>query len=78
MKTNNLIHHLQSHNCRLHREGLAQINLGSSTVEVGAVQSLFDLGHVGSANRDLYDVARDWQHFQVESSPGNKISSPLH
>jgi eukaryotic-like serine/threonine-protein kinase len=57
----------------------AQISLGISTVQVGAVQSWFDIDFVGSGSnaRDLYDVTRDGQRFLVELYQGNEISIPL-
>jgi dipeptidyl aminopeptidase/acylaminoacyl peptidase len=57
----------------------AQINLRTSTVQVGDVQPLFDLGHFAtfSVNRDFYVVSRDGQRFLVEIGQGNDISIPL-
>lgn len=57
----------------------AQINLGISTVQVGAVQSLFNIGFVATAPimLDLYDVTRDGQRFLEELNQGNEISIPV-
>jgi eukaryotic-like serine/threonine-protein kinase len=57
----------------------AQVSLGVATVQVGAVQSLFDIDFVGSGSnaRDLYDVSQDGQRFLVELPQGNEVSIPL-
>jgi Tol biopolymer transport system component len=55
----------------------AEINLGATTVDVGAVRALFQISPFGGAGRDIYDVTGDGQRFLVATPGSEEISSPI-
>lgn len=55
----------------------AEINLGATTVDVGAVRALFQITPFGGAGRDIYDVTGDGQRFLVATPGSEEISSPV-
>jgi eukaryotic-like serine/threonine-protein kinase len=55
----------------------AEIKLGKSSLEVGAVTPYFEFRNITSGGRDLFDVTPDGQQFLIESVPGDEISSPI-
>jgi hypothetical protein len=50
----------------------AEVNTRGSTIEIGAVRSLFRTGQ-----RNIYEVSADGQHFLMPAAPEQKASAPL-
>lgn len=55
----------------------AEIKLGTTIVDVGSVQPLFQIRPFGGGGRDIYDVTGDGQRFLVASPGGEESSSPI-
>ena len=56
---------------------VAEIKLGTASVDVGSSRPLFHFRPFGGAGRDIYDVTDDGQRFLVASPGGEDNSSPV-
>ncbi len=57
---------------------VAEIKLGSVTVNIGSVRPLFQINpFLGALNRDGYDVTADGQRFLVSAAESEEVSSPI-